>query len=264
QFPDGGITPSLTPDQLSRRAPTITLEDMTGVEIRPTSVTSDAPGFPDRLQRFTFTYRVRLSGAATGTGAFVFMGDRRDLRVNASLSPPAFAGPLTDSAFIQLVKSANPFMLDLANGNTTPWLSSDVRVFRVVADGSRLAADANRDQALEFLRTLVNDMTPTRFEALPLGEAGSELSAFPTPTGSSRPVYNFAVARVRLGGTGGSAPDVRVFFRVFPSPTTAGLIYRTDARGLPVEGYRKTAGPSPIALPGLDAAGTRWLSFPFF
>src|SRR4030095_799733 len=143
QFPDGGITPSLTPDQLSRRAPTITLEDMTGVEIRPTSVTSDAPGLPDRLQRFTFTYRVRLSGAATGTGAFVFMGDRRDLRVNASLSPPAFAGPLTDSAFIQLVKSANPFMLDLANGNTTPWLSSDVRVFRVVADGSRLVAHAN-------------------------------------------------------------------------------------------------------------------------
>src|SRR5205085_4788749 len=131
QFPGGGIT-TLSPwvAQLQNWAPTLTPSDPTGLEITPIGIHSDDPTLSDRLQRFTFTYRVRFTNVGT---AFGFMQPTRIIQVNAALTSAAMVGSLTDFAFIQLVKSANPFMLDLAGGNTTVWLSSDVRVFPVVA-----------------------------------------------------------------------------------------------------------------------------------
>jgi hypothetical protein len=263
QFPGGGVT-TLSPSaaQLTSWAPAITPTDPTGLSIQPTGIASDDPALADRLQRITFIYRVQANGVAFG-----FAGNSRNIRVNVALSSAAVSSPLADAAWIQLVKSANPFMLDLANNNTTPWLSSDVRVFPVVAGapGSGLANNASRAQALDFLRNLVSGMTVAQFEALSLTQAGSALSPFATTTGSpSRKVYNFAVARVRVPATGASADDVRVFFRIFTSQTTAALTYFESPPGTPIQGYKRTSGADPIALPGTNAAGNDWLSFPMF
>jgi hypothetical protein len=172
-------------------------------------------------------------------------------------------------AWLELVKSADPFMLKLADGNTTYWLSSDVRVFHVVAGdsfmGVPLPADASRDQALAFLRSVVSTISSAQFTSLPSTEAGAVLSVASHTTGTPpKLVYNFALARVRLSSTGADANGVRVFFRIFVSQTTAALTYHLDAGGMPLDGYLKTPGSSPVPLPGTQNGGTQWLTFPMF
>lgn len=266
QFPGEEITTLVpSPEQLQNWAPHITPSDPTGIEINPIGINSDDPELPDRLQRFTFTYRVRFTDVAA---AFGFMQPIRNIPVAAALNSAAVSAPLTDSAIIQLVESANPFMLDLADGNETPWLSSDVRVFRAVAGemtlGKTLPSGANRSQALQYLRDVLHDMTITQFQNdLSLTEEGSALSPFPMTTGTPSNVYNFAVARVRLNQAPAAATGVRVFFRIVPSPTTAALTYN-QSMGVPVGSYKKTVGPNPIALPGTNGTATEWLSFPCF
>lgn len=261
QFPGGGIT-TVSPSaaQLASWAPLVTPTGVSAIEIVPTSVSTDDPGLPDRVQRITFKYRLRFVG-----NAFGFTGPSQPVPVSASLTSSAVPAPLTDSAWIQLVKSANPFMLDLEGGNDTTWLSSDLKVFRVVAGdtvhGVTLPNGATRAQALAFVRSLTTSITPGQFEALSGNQVASALSPFPTTTSSGKRVYNFAVARVRRNGTMAAANDVRVFFRMFTSQTTAALTYQ-EAMGAPIEGYLKRAGASPIALPGIS--GGQWLSFPFF
>ena len=166
--------------------------------------------------------RQRRSGAA-GPAAAVHLhlpgaGQRRrpsasptdfnTVQVDARLTLAGGLGSRsTDSAWIQLVKSANPFMLDLANGNDTPWLSSDLGCSRSspAAPGSaRLATNASRAQALDFLRDVAPAMTrrPVRGPAIGPGRAPRSARC-PTTTGiPSRKVYNFAVARVRLSPDG--------------------------------------------------------------
>lgn len=264
QFPGGGIT-TLSPSAavLSTWAPPLTLSPASGLQLVPISVASDDPTLPSRLQRFTFTYELRTTAAAFGFGGTV-----NTVRVDASLAATGVSAPLTDFAFLQLVKSANPFMLDLANGNATPWLSSDLRVFRVVAGeygpGGMLAANATRAQALAYLNSYLGSLSAAQFESLPMAQDDATLSALPTTTGTNRRVYNFAVARVRLAGVGAPAADVRVFFRIFTSQTTAALTYREAPAGTPLDGYRRTGGANPIALPGTTPGGAEWLSFPMF
>ncbi|HMJ93963.1 MAG TPA: hypothetical protein VK472_07675 [Allosphingosinicella sp.] len=263
QFPGTGI-PGLGPIAgMPSWVPAITVPGG-AIVIEPMSVSSDDPMMPDRLQRFTFTYRVRFAGDAFG-----FMGNDSAVPVSASLSSDAVPAPLTDSAWLQLVKSANPFMLDLEDGNDTTWLSSDVKVFHVITGtnllGVPLPLNADRGQALTFLTTLASNITPAQFTDLPSAQAASTLSPVPMTTGMSpRRVYNFALARVRLSGAGADAPQVRVFFRMFTSQTTAALTYQLDGGSMPVEGYLKSAGVNPVPLPGTQNGGTQWVSFPFF
>jgi hypothetical protein len=263
QFPGGGIT-TLSPSaaQLASWAPGFSAPGV--LELTPTAVASDDPALNDRLQRFTFTYRVRVVG---GAAAFGFAGDFQNHTVTASLNTSAASAPLTDAAVLQLTKSANPFMLDLADGSTVHWLSSDLRVFRLVEGESRfgrtLPVNATRTQALQYLRDVVGAMTPAQFTSLSLDQEAAALSPFPT-TASGQKVYNFAVARVRMNSTVTAASAVRVFFRCFTSQTTAALTYNESAPGVPVAGYKRTGGANPIALPGTNTADTEWLSFPFF
>ena len=264
QFPGGGITnfAETNISTLENWAPALMPNGVNGLHIEPTSVDSDDPSHADRVQRVTFTYRVRFQGNA----AFNFMTDFLNVEVNGLLSPTE-GGDLADIAWMQLVKAANPFMLDLDSPNSKTWLSSDVRVFNVVAGdakfGTDLPANATRNQALQFIRTLTSGMSVADFESLADTQSGSNLSIFPTTTNSGENVYNFAVARVRLNGDMAIANDVRVFFRIFKSQTTAALTYKTSG-GNPVEGYLKTSGASPIALPGINDTGNEYISFPFF
>ena len=260
QFPGGGID-SIAPGDFSLEwAPVITSSRSGEIDIIPTAVSSDDPTLPERLQRFTFTYRVEL-----GASAFSFVGTNLEVPVIAELITPAAAAPLIDQAALMLVKSANPFMLDLDGGNTNHWLSSDLKVFRVVAGdsvhGVDLPDNATRAQAYSFINTLKDNITVSQFEALTGNQNASALSSMPTTTESGENVYNFAIARVRRNGTMLSAENVRVFFRIFNAQTTATPTY-TEVGGAPIDGYLQTPGAVPIALPG--QAGGQWLSFPCF
>jgi hypothetical protein len=264
QFPAGGI-PALGPIAGNPGwVPQITVMGAP-IAIDPLRVDSDDPAMPmpDRLQRFTFTYRVRFTA-----DAFMFGGTFNNVPVNATLSPIA-SGVLNDSATIQLVKSANPFMLDLADGNNTTWLSSDVKIFHVVEGESfhgidTLPAGATRAHALTFINNVANMISSATFTALPSGEEASSLSPVPKTTGTGKNVYNFALARVRLSSAGADANGVRVFFRVFGAPTTAALTYHLDGGmpPMPIDAYLKTAGANPISLPGSQSG--QWVSFPMF
>jgi hypothetical protein len=264
QFPGGGI-PGLGAITIPVPwAPTINVVGGAPITITPTGVSSDDPTMPDRLQRFTFVYKVTFTG-----NAFGFAPDFSNITVNASLPSPVSPSPLTDSAFLQLVKSANPFMLDLADGNDTSWLSSDVKVFHLVEGenlpgigGASLPMGATRSDALTFIRNLANNINSVQFTGLSGNQAMSALSLLPRTTMNNRSVYNFAVARVRLNSSVANADNVRLFVRIFSTVTTAGLTYRESSPGIPIEGYLQTAGASPIALPG--KSGTEWISFPFF
>ena len=267
QFPGGGITTaSPSQAQLNAWAPVITALEPAGLTFTPTALATDDNVANDRLQRITFTYQVTVTPGA----AFGFAGNFNHIQIDAALVSAAVSAPLTDSAQITLVKSANPFMLDLANGNTTPWLSSDLRVFPLVAGapGSPLPNGASRQDAINHLTGLLGSMTVGQFEGLPMGQGASALSSLPTTTGApSRNVYNFAVARVRLPSASASVPALRVFFRIFTSQTTAALTYNEAPAGTPVAGYKRTNPALPndrIALPGTNGAGSEWLSFPMF
>jgi len=268
QFPNGGITTDAPdPGQLVDWAPVITPLEPDGLSIVPTALATDDDVTNDRLQRITFTYQVTVDPMT----AFGFAPENfNHIQLNAALSSAAVSDPLTDAAQITLVKSANPFMLDLANGNPTPWLSSDLRVFPLVAGapGSPLPNGASRQDAVDHLANLLDTMSVGQFEALPTGQAASALSSLPTTTGSpSRNVYNFAIARVRLPAASASVPALRVFFRIFTSQTTAALTYNEAPAGTPIEGYKRTSPAAPndrIALPGTNAAGSEWISFPMF
>lgn len=270
QFPGGGVT-TLSPSQaqLDEWAPKLTFEDDNGITIRASDIDSDDPGLSERLQRFTFMYEVTIEP----TAAFSFGGENRALYVNGLLNPSGVSNPLTDRAWIVLVKAANPFMLDLANGNETHWLSSDVRVFKVVAGtsylGHTLVEAATAAQARTWLQNVLGTLEIGGYEGISLTQADSALSPLPTTTVSGKPVYNFAIARVRLNGQAVAANNVRVFFRIFTTQTTAALTFRrtggaTPIDGTPTAGYLQTAGANTIALPGENVAGDEWLSFPVF
>lgn len=259
-FSNGPVDGTPSGSELEDWAPAIGSPAGSNIAIEVAGVSSSDPDFPDNFQTLTFEYRVRFPNA----DSFEFPSARKDFLVIAELS--LGGADLVDSALVQLVKTANPFMLDLAGGNDTHWVSSDVRVFPVVAGegiaGKALAANASKSQALTFISELTDQMSPVAFEALPDEQANSALSPFPTTAGGDN-VYNFAVARVRLLGNTEAAEGVRVFFRIFTTQTTSALTYRL-AGDEPVRGYRRTAYPDPIAMPGENSAGSEYISFPCF
>jgi len=261
QFPAGGITSLGSPAQIADWAPNVAAPGGSDVEIVPISVQSDDPLLSDRIQRITFSYRVIIDP----TEAFEFAEETREIQINAQST----IGSEThnDFAVMVLVKSANPFMLDLANGNETHWLSSDLRVFPVVTGrtmfGHSLPLNASRDEALDFMRELSTTMTVAEFESLSTTQSASALSPLPTTTTTGRRVYNFAIARVRLNGTVSVADDVRIFFRIFTSQTTAALTF-SRSEGEPSGGYQQTTGATPISIPSPNGASNEWLSLPMF
>ncbi|HEX8364262.1 MAG TPA: hypothetical protein VF603_03145 [Allosphingosinicella sp.] len=254
-FPGPNGLDSLTPSQadLESWAPDIP-NPHPGIEVEVTGVSSSDPQLLERFQTFTFEYSVRFPNES----AFGFGDPTEDFLVTASLTLGATA--MSDSGVIRLVKTANPFMLDLADGNDTVWLSSDLRLFTLTEGSGRFGKDlpdnATPADAAAFIAEVIQDITPGQFGDLPLGQAESPLSPYPTAD-NGKTIYNFAIARVRLRGEAAIAEDVRVFFRIFESQTTAALTYNG-----PVGSYLRTDPPDPIALPG--ESGGQFISFPCF
>ncbi len=234
-----------------------------GITFTAIGVSSDDATLPARVQRFTFVYRATF----TDLTVFNFAGGAKVLTIAAALGvSPA---PAPAMAQIELITDADPYFSNYANGNTVGYLSSDLRVFKVIEGEApfgfvlgHTAADARI-----FIQNAMASMTPSQFDALPTDENTSALS-LTTQTTDGKSIFNFALARVRLNGVSLPANPARVFFRVFQAPTTAALTYQTDGSGNPTLGYAQFAtggtGGRKVPLVGISADGSEYLSLPCF
>jgi hypothetical protein len=153
------------------------------------------------------------------------------------------------------------------------WLSIDTRVFKIFeSDTFATGTMLSPGQPLQFIQNVIgalnNSATPqaTRdswFDTLPSDEVGSALEYSTAitdhTTGTTRNIFNFALAKVRLQGMNG-ASNVRAFFRLFRY-TATNLIFDPNL------GYRaQDEGGTPdvkVPLLGFDASGNL-ISIPFF
>lgn len=293
------ISSSQTPtqqqlDELATWAPSIgTIYDVNGnptnITVQATAVSSDDPLFGPQAQVFTFTYSIAFPDELAFTS--LPASDYPELlTLTASLTPaPVPAGPLsvsgatlTAQAQIELITSADPFFSSEANGGLS-WLCEDLRAFYLEENATLFGltlGNAQTPTPLSFIQQVVSSMSGSNgsvpgssdtFENLPHATGQDlQLSLLPT-TASGTPVYNFALARVRLTGVTEAAQKVRVFFRTWQAQTTA-VTYTTAAAG---------AGPSPatgpfrqysdgvdegrkVPLLGLSSDGTEYITVPFF
>jgi hypothetical protein len=233
--------------------------DCTVVASTPRLLVESDPIPADVAQRFTWVYDVRF----TGTADFLPTGDEY-------IDVTATKDWLASSAAIKLFHQPNPFMLD----GPIPWLSQDLRVFRVRQSnagdpgpfpGAPPFTGASTANALAYLQQRVADLNnapPTSshpFDAIP----DTTLTLLPADA-SGRPMYNFAVARVRYVPASSSITDrLRVFFRTFRTQSTS-LDYQ------PATVYRSGANtaspPDRIPLLGVHPAGAaeEVVSIPYY
>ncbi len=285
-FPGGGITTlSPTPALLAAWAPSIPSPTTpagvpSGITITPTAVSSDDPSLPPGVQRFTFTYQVFIPASVFSTGTFPEL-----LTLNASL--PVTAAPTPASTQIEIISAADPFFSSESNGGLW-WLSDDLRVFYAEQGDTRLGMGASplgttAADALSFITGIINNLNAGQgttsdgqtFEGLQTSEQGSALSLFATDFNTGKAIFNFAIARVRLTGTGTAATEaalkVRVFFRTWQAQSTD-ITYTTPASGA---GASPAIGPFrqysdgntdglKVPLLGISTDGTEYLTVPYF
>ncbi|MFK4440567.1 hypothetical protein ABH944_000567 [Caballeronia udeis] len=289
EFPGGGITQlitTLTPSAaqlalLAAWAPSIPAPAGTGIVFTPTGVDSDDPSLGPEVQRFTFTYQVQIPQSAFTTPGVTYP---ELLTITASL-PIATNPPSPGSSQIELITAADPFFSDEANGGSAI-LSEDLRAFYVEEGQTMFGMKLGSSQAptpLTFIQKVVTNMSGVNgtvpgdsvdsFESLPHApNTDTQLSVFPTTTGGTK-VYNFALARVRLTGTGPTegATKVRVFFRTWQAQSTA-ITYTTPAAGSgasPSTGsFRQYTDPpgtaNGVKVPLLGISGNEYTTVPYF
>jgi hypothetical protein len=182
-------------------------------------VVPEDPSLPPVPQRFRFRYQVSF----TSTAAFGFAGDDELLTLTANTAVSGV--DYSASGLVELVKQANPFLLD----GPTPWLSIDLRVFKVPAGAARFGVTMGPDAAVApgFIQNVIQALNNGHGTAggesyesgLPVDENTSALELAPTDSGGHA-VFDFAVARVRMRGLTEDAANARVFFRLFAAQTT--------------------------------------------
>jgi hypothetical protein len=190
------------------------------------------------------------------------------------------AAPLAATALFELTAGADPYFTNVnpANQNVF-YLSQDLRVFSSAAGDSPLpGAPAFTSDPYQSIQSLLhfmnNDARYTapgidRLSGLP-GQSGYETadsSVIPL-NGAGHRNYNFAIARVRLqDAASATAPDVRVFFRLFVAPSC-------DTDFDPNGTYKRQTGtgaqaglpvfPLPSGNGLVDPSGNSVKTIPFF
>ena len=166
-----------------------------GMSIICTGNTAALGNYGAAVQRFTFHYLLDFGADDT---AFSFATDTLTATISAT------AGGITAFADLELIKQPNPFILH----GDPPWLSIDLRVFKIRANVSRfgITMGAAASDAPSFIQQAIAALTAGKgsasgdtFEAIDPSESGSALTLLPTdPDGAA--VFNFAIARVRYIG----------------------------------------------------------------
>lgn len=205
-------------------------------------------------QRFMFKMSVSIAGTAPffqadGTTPI----ETQEVAVEAASAGYACRGSL------RLTQQPNPYMLD----GSPPWLSVDVRVFKLSQGDTRFGRTVGADAAgaIAFIQSVLADFnTPqgagaSSFNSLSTDPTVSQLDLLESRGG--RRVFNFAIAQVRYRGRTLNAPDVRVFFRSFTTAAT-GLDYAVGTT------YRRETNPQgePVGVLGLQ--GGQIATIPYF
>lgn len=211
------------------------------------------------VQRVTFLYDIDF-GPDKNDPAFGFAGATEFLTLNAAVAD------LTASGEIELIKQPDPFML---HGDPA-WLSVDLRVFVMRPGDSKFGVTMGPDAAAapDFIQHVAKALSNGNGSAagqsfddpnvLSPDEEASSLYVYDKDN-NQKPVFNFALARVRYVGLIGAA-DVRVFFRLFNAQTTSGAYDYP-----PGTHYRRApSNPmgQPIPLAGIQ--GNEYVTMPFF
>ena len=196
----------------------------------------------NQVQRITFGYNI----AFTATTAFT----AEDVPVTLAAS----VNGLSAATIVDLTTRQHPYMV----AGATSWLSADTRVFNL-QPGGKFAHKTMGNDPNAFIQSVIDSMRGSQqadswFDNLPADESGAELEWSQNING--QPVFNFAVCRVRYRAELNPAPDVRVFFRLFPAMTTS-----TDFQ--PATTYR-TGGQPGTKIPLLGIVGGEVTTIPFF
>jgi hypothetical protein len=181
-------------------------------------------------ERFLYPYTITFNG--TEVFSTLLPHQFAYVTLNASFS----LGQITRNAScnIELVAGEDPYFTDIdpATPKQAPWLSYDLRFFKVTGGHSRFGvtpamsnhpkdAPAFIQNVIKQLNTAGANLNGDSFENLTQDENDSALELFQTDNNGTF-TFNFAVARVRLIGNtpGDQAVNVRVFFRLFQAQTT--------------------------------------------
>ena len=234
-------------------APSFTSTLPTGVTVVATSLIAEDVSLPANTpQRFTWVCAAQFPDSSA------FSGAPTNVTFGASMKT------VSDSATVALVLEADPYEDD----GPTWWLSDDLRVFQVSGTTPSLPALPNVKlgdtanptvDAPNFIVSLLaafnGDSTPPPnhpFDTISTDESVSQVTIASLDQ-NMKPVYNFAVARVRYQSTVDS-DLARVFFRIFQASTTS-TAYNTST-------YEVTPTPTPankntkkIPLFGVDGTG---------
>lgn len=260
------IVDGYTPSQLGITAttltgvpnisPTISLAPAAaGMSVAPTALIAEDQSLGGGIQRFTWVYDV----AFTQTGGFPLApGGVVDVTLTASIMgviPPALSA--SGSAILQLIHEPNPYELD----GPISWLSTDLRVFQIGAGASRFGATMGATPAdgPTFIQQAIANLNAgatggDTFDGISIDENASGLELSETVNGT--PVFNFAVAKVRYRSLANDAPNVRVFFRLFPASTTSTAYDQAST-------YRR-GGQSGVTIPLLGIVGGETTTIPCF
>ena len=205
-------------------------------------------------QRVTYPFTVEFRNPSL----FDDFGDRRSFRASFS------SRGQTCSAVVDLVKTPNPYLIDIDPALQNPhWLSTDIRTFRI-REGQTMLGDLTHGSG-ESAPELFGKALIDKFRTLPnngahpflgLPREGDTAALDLSPTEGGDRVYNWAVAKVRYRAATTTAQQVKVFFRLF-SVAATGLEYN------PSTVYRN-AGTGGATVPALGVAGTEVASIPCF
>ena len=241
---DLGITtasPSQT--QLNSWAPQITNPAPGTMTITPADIELEGNANLSQTQRITFGYDI----AFTSTAAFT----QEDVPENIGASVLG----LSTGTIIDLTTRQHPYMV----AGATTWLSADTRVFRLQPNGTFAGQTLGTDPNT-FIANVIDSLRSNSaqanawFDALPADEQGSQLEW--SEQLNNQPVHNFAICRVRYRAELNDAPNVRVFFRLFPAMTTS-----TDFQ--PGSTY-PTGGQPGTKIPLLGIVAGETTTIPFF
>lgn len=218
---------------------------------------------PPAPQRFTFPFKITFLDDSM-FGATVSTAELAATFTAAGTS-------VSNSASITLTPNPNPFIL---HGNQTgnpsePWyLSQDIRVFQLVASpgntmfGESAETSGTAEQiATTFIQAAVTNLrnntgnARAEFDAMAQDEPAEILQLLPNDPNTGDPVYNFAIARVRLRDTS-NADNVRVFFRIFQAQQTMASYDSTI--------YARATNAEAQPIPVLGVQGDEIMTIPFF
>jgi hypothetical protein len=221
---------------------------------------------PNSPQRFTFPFSISFANL----NAYNFTGNSEDLPITATLN--VSGSSISCMADIQLLATPDPYILHGASDSGNDWVYSvDIRVFQIKQGQTMFSnpfpSGVPSTVATNWIQQVIQAFNSDPgsaegvFNALPTTGSTSTLS-WATNDSSGTPVYNFVLARVHLQSNI-RAPNVRIFFRLFPG-LKFGVGYNASTL------YRLYTAPNDnpalptTKVPLLGVIGDEIVTIPFF